>query len=446
MKLNKITISSREALSSHILSGRPTFYYGSATSTVIPYDKIEATLGPLEGEELVWANLSTMPSNLELDNSNNLIVTGPVCWQEAKAFCRSKGRDIMTSPTEELASILSGLATSATGERCFGFGTLRDQVQEVEYCSHRGEFSWVSAVREIDEVDSLKSYQSDYEKFKSFKNAPFPRIEKEADFLIGTEGQLGVITSAKIQTTELVERTFIFLKLPRWEENMEPHLEIFEKVQNFKDEIFSCELLDENSMKALPAEEKVSESGDVIFLEVKSNSFDNIYEKLLSTIELVKEDNIFEISANRCHQLRMNVPRYTFEKNFQMGVVKKGTDVQVNSKDFRALLEFYKSWTDIGIDYNLFGHFGDAHLHFNFLPTSSQIEICQQRLEELYKFVSEIDGSPFAEHGIGLIKQKFITHFWNSNQYDLFNELKKIHDPKGIFFPLGYLSMKRESN
>jgi glycolate oxidase len=445
MKLNKITLSSKDELRNHILTKKPTYYYASATSTVIPYDKIESYLNDIDGEEIFWGNLSTMPEHLELDEDGLLTVTGPVCWQDAKAFCRSKGRDIMTSPTEELASILSGLATSATGERCFGFGTLRDQVVEVEYCDQNGEFRKASSKNMIQGFDSLSDYQKNYLDFKDFKNAPFPRMEKEVDFLIGTEGQLGVITQAKIKTTELVERTFIFIKLPRWEKNMDPHLEIFEKVQSFRDEIFSCELLDENSMKALPEDEKVAKSGDVIFLEVKSNAFEDIYERLLTSLDLVNEEDIFEISANRCHQLRMNVPRYTFEKNLEMGVVKKGTDVQVNPSDFKSLLEFYRSWTELGLDYNLFGHFGDAHLHFNFLPNTSQVDECQRHLEDLYEYVAKLKGSPFAEHGIGIIKQKFITHFWSDSQYQLFRELKDKHDPSDIFFPIGYLSIKREN-
>ena len=444
MKLNKITINSRESLSKHVLSKRPTFYYSSATSTVIPYDKIESYLSPLDGDELVWANLSTMPEDMKLSDDGELTISGPVCWKTAKQFCRSKGRDIMTSPTEELASILSGLATSATGERCFGFGTLRDQVTSIEFCNGRGEFRWVSSSDSADKFDSLESYCKSFEKFNTFKNAPFPRIEKSTDFLIGTEGQLGVITQAKIKTTTFIERTFIFLKLPRWEEDMRPHLEVFDKVQSFRDRIFSCELLDFNSMNSLPDSEKVSVDGDLIFLEVLSDSFDSIYEELICELSLISDENIFEISSNRCHELRMNVPRYTFERNSRMGVVKKGTDVQVLGKDFKKLLEFYKDLSSKGIEYNLFGHFGDAHLHFNFMPTTLQVDECQTYLEDLYRLVVELKGSPFAEHGIGLIKQKFIPQFWDKSQYSLFKELKNKYDPENIFFPLGFLNMKEE--
>ena len=444
MKLNKITISTRDGLVEHIKSARPSFYYSSATSTVIPYDKIEDYLSEEPLQEMDWVNISTMPEEMDLSDEGVLSITGAVTWKSAKQFCRSKGRDIMTSPTEELASILSGLATSATGERCFGFGTLRDQIIDIEYCSHTGDFIWLNAEDELQQSAALDAYKDSYTKYSAFKNAPFPRMNKQTDLLIGTEGQLGVITQARIKTTTFEERTFIFIKLPRWEVDMSAHLEVFEKVQSFRDRIYSCELLDFNSMKNLPEEDKVCSSGDVIFLEVKSISFDSIYDELLSSLSKVSQEDIFEISANRCHQLRMNVPRFTFEKNLKMGVVKKGTDVQVSLEKFSELLGYYKNWTELGIGYNLFGHFGDAHLHFNFLPTADQVELCQQKLAELYEFVHSIEGSPFAEHGIGLIKQKFIFHFWSDPQFKLFKELKNKMDPENIFFPLGFLSMKKE--
>ena len=61
-------------------------------------------------------------------------------WKEAKEYCQSNSREILTGPTEELACILSGVATSATGERCFGFGTLREQISCLKYLDFQGDF------------------------------------------------------------------------------------------------------------------------------------------------------------------------------------------------------------------------------------------------------------------------------------------------------------------
>ena len=80
------------------------------------------------------------------------------------------------------------------------------------------------------------------------------------------------------------------------------------------------------------------------------------------------------------------------------------------------------------------------HLHFNFLPKSEEVQKVDERLKKLYKKVKTIKASPFAEHGLGLLKKPFINDFWNEEVIKVFRELKKEHDPHNIFFPEGYLN------
>ena len=40
----------------------------------------------------------------------------------------------------------------------------------------------------------------------------------------------------------------------------------------------------------------------------------------------------------------MAIPRATFERNTQMGVIKKGTDVQVSGENFEDLLKIYREF------------------------------------------------------------------------------------------------------
>ena len=137
----------------------------------------------------------------------------------------------------------------------------------------------------------------------------------------------------------------------------------------------------------------------------------------------------------------MTIPRLTFEQNARMGVTKKGTDVQVSPERFKELLAFYRKFSQLGIPYNLFGHFGDAHLHFNFMPKPEEETTCQSELEALYETVRSWDGSPFAEHGIGIIKQKFISSYLEPIHFEMFKLLKSKLDPKKVLFPQGFMTM-----
>ena len=427
---------SASELVKHIQSGEPTLYHSSQTSTVIPFEKLKDELHPTT----ILGNISTLKGEMKLNESGELLVTGFVTWKEAKEFCLSHKREIMTSPTEELAGVLSGIATSCTGERSFGFKNLRSQIIELNYLDHNGVEKKLSAHKKLELKCDLSFYQKDFSAFVNFKNAPYPRLEFETDLMTGTEGQLGVITSAVLKTIPHEPETYLFILLPKWEDNFEPHLEIFHAVQAFRDEIRACEFIDSNSLSYLPTDKNPGQNQDAIFLEVKKSDFEHVYENLLAKLTLINEENIFEMGSTRCRDLRMSVPRAIFEVNTKMGVTKKGTDVQVSADKFRDLLSFYRGYTKLGVNYNLFGHFGDAHLHFNFMPTPDQNDFCNAELLKLYQQVKEWHGSPFAEHGIGLLKKKFIAPFYSDIQKNVFRELKKEFDPKGQFFPEGFMT------
>lgn len=441
MTLSKKKFSNIDDIKQHIQEGKPTFYYSSQTSTVIPYDKIEAYIG---NEDLVLGDLGSMPPKMEINERGNLIVRGAVSWKDAREYLIPKGHNIMTSPTEELALILAGVATSCTGERCFSFGNLRSQIVSLKYLDHRGVEQSLSVENSFDDngLSAIEKYREDFSKYSSFKNAPYPRFQTETDLMIGTEGQLGVITEAELKIVKDEAVQHLFILIPKWEEDLSQHLDIIEKIQAFREDVILCEFIDSNSFDYLPQEDRPNQNKDAIFFEVKASAFEKFYEEFITQLSQLDENLIFELGSSKFHNIRASIPRAVFETNSKMGVVKMGTDVQVEVSKFKNLMEIYQEFTKVGVRYNLFGHFGDAHLHFNFMPTPDQISQCQLKLEELYKRVVELGGSPFAEHGIGLLKQKYIKDFWSENQSKLFTELKAKYDPNNIFFPQGFMSLK----
>ncbi len=435
------TFYSQDDLVGHLKTHKPSFYFSSQTSTVIPYDKLSTLLPWNNEQDYFLCDLSKLPPHMELKENGNLVLKGAVSWEEAKKFLRAKGRNLKTSPTEQLALIPAGVATSCTGERCFSFGTMRSQVVRLKYLNYDGkEIELKREDKFLSDSKSLEKYQEDFSFYKNFKNAPYPRFEKATDLMIGTEGQMGIVTEVEIETTENFDVTYVFMLLPKWEVNYEPHMEIFHAVQSHRDNIFSCELLDANCMGYLKPDEKLGNNQDVVFLEVRSEAFEDIYANVLCNLTHITPDDVFEIAENKFHHVRAGVPRAIFETNSQMGVVKVGTDVQVTPEKFTDLLNFYRKAGQLGVRYCLFGHFGDAHLHFNYMPTKEDHTKCMDKLLDLYNEVYEWKGSPFAEHGIGLLKQKYIKRFHGQNQLGLFKDLKKEHDPYNQFFPQGFMS------
>ena len=437
-----------DQLSSHIKTHNPTLYHGSKTSTVIPYNFFDNS-DNFDNMELTLADLSSIKPHTKLIENENLLIRGAVSWKMANEFLIPQGRLIKTYPTEDLAQVLSGVATSCTGERSFGFGSLRNQIVSLKYMDYQGELRSLSRDQDIYVTQEgrsfLENYKKDFSIYKFFKNAPFPRFEKQTDLMTGTEGQLGVVTEVVLETAPLEEVKYLFVQLPRWEEDFDSHLEIFTSVQDHRKNLYSCELTDHNSMQALPDKDRLishSNGFDAIFLEIPSSRFEQFYEEVISNWSLISEESIFEISETKFKQTRAAIPRSLFERNSIKGTLKKGTDVQAQPEKFCDLLNHYRYFAKQGMGYTLFGHFGDAHLHFNFLPEKAQQKTCDDLLEDFYMKVKEWKSSPFAEHGIGLLKQPYIANFYGTSQYDFFSYLKTHHDPHNQFFPQGFMNLK----
>ena len=107
-----------------------------------------------------------------------MVISGAVSWKDARAFLLANKRDIKTFPTEELALISAGAATSCTGERSFCYGNLRSQIVRIKYLNSNGEQKELLRTNQLKE-DYLIEYQKEFnEKYASFKNAPYQDLKK----------------------------------------------------------------------------------------------------------------------------------------------------------------------------------------------------------------------------------------------------------------------------
>lgn len=431
MSLEIQTPKDLSTLKKIILEGAPILFSGSKTSTVIPFDRL------LEGVSGIAriVDLSLMPTRLSLDEEGTVEVQGAISWQELRQFLHQKGREIGCWPTDQSALVLSGLATSATGERCFSRGTVRDQVLEINYLDYQANEKTLLSTSSLDM--GFKSYQEAYQVYAGFKNAPFPRFEVESDLMIGTEGQLGVITSAKLKTYELVPTSFIHIPTQSW---IDSHgiIEYIEFAKN-KEEILSFEFFDQKCL-ALACQNQFSQSDYIVF-EVSDLALEGFVEDLSTQFPALVLEDVVILDEKKFFDFRVSIPRGVNEYISHHQLVKKGTDAQVRIENFSQLLQIYREMACEGIDYVLFGHLGDCHLHFNFLPRHEQVERVDQLLEKFYDKILKLKGSPFAEHGIGLIKRKYISRFYPLEVVNTFKKLKAQMDPDGIFFPIGYMGL-----
>jgi FAD/FMN-containing dehydrogenase len=98
-----------------------------------------------------------------------------------------------------------------------------------------------------------------------------------------------------------------------------------------------------------------------------------------------------------------------------------------------AILKPYKQLT-----LTVAGHVGNGNFHVIPLMDLSRPdarEVIEEVGRKVYDLVLQYDGSITAEHNDGLIRGPYVKQMFGAEVYELFREVKRIFDPKGIFNP-----------
>lgn len=99
-----------------------------------------------------------------------------------------------------------------------------------------------------------------------------------------------------------------------------------------------------------------------------------------------------------------------------------------------AIMEPYKK----DLVYTIAGHVGDGNFHIIPLMDLNKDRarvVIEELSVKVYELVHEYKGSITGEHNDGIIRTPFVKMQYGEAVYKLFEETKKIWDPKGIFNP-----------
>ncbi len=87
-----------------------------------------------------------------------------------------------------------------------------------------------------------------------------------------------------------------------------------------------------------------------------------------------------------------------------------------------------------------FGHIGDGNLHLNILkPQDLAKEVFFEKCEQVNKWVFDIvqkhQGSVSAEHGVGLVKKKYLEYTRSPEEIGYLRAIKQVFDPNNVMNP-----------
>jgi len=87
-----------------------------------------------------------------------------------------------------------------------------------------------------------------------------------------------------------------------------------------------------------------------------------------------------------------------------------------------------------------YGHIGDGNLHLNILKPgdmdkSEFFKRCETVNDLVFGIVQRYEGSVSAEHGVGMVKKKYLGYTRSAAEIEVMKGIKRVFDPNGIMNP-----------
>ena len=354
------------------------------------------------------------------------------------------------NPTETLASFGGMLATNASGPRSYKYGVTRDFVLEADVVLADGRATvlrrGIPAEKPLRLSDGSEislpevSYTS-----PAYKNAAGYYVRPGMDWLdlfIGSEGTLGILTRIRLKLLPRPAGFISGILFFDTEDSCWSLVEMVRRVPREQIDPCSLEYFDRRSLNRLRkkfnniperANAALFFENDVGRMEDYDSGLEAWFE-FLSREGVLFDDSWFAQSAsdlNRFYEFRHEIPAMLNEENSRFGRVKMGTDMAVPEEQFIAMMKLYRAELEAGdLDYVVFGHLGDNHLHINLLPDSNQIQQAEVVCKRLVEKILEWQGTVSAEHGVGKLKKKIFAEMVGSAALSELKAIKMALDPR----------------
>jgi len=409
-------------------------------------------------------------------NAMTATVQPGVILAEFQKAVDSEGLFYPPDPTEWSCQLGGTVATNASGSRSFKYGATREYVNRLQVVLPSGETVDLERGKTIAENGRLAFTTSggrwvellvpSYERPRIRKNVSgyFNSEPLDAvDLFVGSEGTLGVITEITLRLLKRPTGLFSGIVFFKREAdllgfvNEARTLSFASRSRHVKQSAAAddadtptgidaslLEYFDDRALKFISAKfpETPEEMAGAIFFEQETTaeSEDELFSAWNELLEKYNADldrswfTTTDEDRDKMRAFRHALPVSVNEVIARHGQRKVGTDMAVPDEAFPSFLQFYKEILNAsGLDYVIFGHIGDCHLHANMLPKDANEA---ERARHIYgRCIAQaimLGGAVSAEHGIGKLKRKYLGAMMGERYLNEMAEVKGALDPRGI--------------
>lgn len=371
--------------------------------------------------------------------------------------------------TETSAHLGGTIATNASGARTLYYGPTRRWVKWLKIVMADGRILELRR-GEVRAADGALVYQRQDGSRTEMRvpDLPIPRTKHTGgyylksdmdavDLFIGSEGTLGIVVEAELG---LAEKPANRLFLTQFVAGQEEAVELV-VASTHRDHLspLALEYIGPRAMALLrsmgretPAYVEVARLPDdaaaAVYMEFafgEEGRLDALYAALREVLGEVGLDparswaGFTQKDMEEMKRLRHAVPETVNaiigQRRARVAELHKlSTDMAVPVESLRAMMAFYRQRLEASaLEFVVFGHIGDGHVHVNILPkTAAEVEQAEELYMEFAQEAVRQGGSVAAEHGIGRIKKKFLPMQFSEPDLEAMRAVKRALDPEGI--------------
>ncbi len=406
-------------------------------------------------------------NSLEVDKENMTAAAGAgVLLSDLQKAADAENLFYPPDPTEWSCQIGGNAATDASGARSFKYGSTRKYVNALRIVLANGESLSLKRgeVKARNGMIELKTEQGTSIIAKVPTYTP-PDVRKNAsgffsspdadavDLFIGSEGLLGIITKLELRLLSKPEDLFSGIVFFEKDDSLMAFTdEIRSRSLSSRGESGSPEIIDAGFIEYFDRnaldfirekfpETPENKAGAIFFeQETDGNTEDTVLSKWNEILESHGADldsswfAVSEEDKEKMRAFRHALPVAVNEKIVKYGQRKVGTDMAVPDDSFPRFLAYTRKLLDgSGIDYLIFGHIGDNHLHANMIPKDdSEAKTSKLIYGRLIAQALMYGGTVSAEHGIGKLKSRYLYVMYGERYINEMAELKRAFDEKSV--------------
>lgn len=361
---------------------------------------------------------------VDIDRANLQVTTEPgVITEVLQNAVQELGLFYPPDPSSRGTCFIGGnIAENSGGPRAVKYGVVKDYVLNLEVVLPTGEIIWTGA--------------------NTIKNATGYNLTQ---LIVGSEGTLAIVTKIVLRLIPLPKlNLLILIPFNKIEEASEAVSFIFQNGYTPS----ALELVEKDALKiaaeyventTIHIDEKTEA---LLYVEMDGNHADVLMQEIEGISMLLEKYDIGEIYfAESSHDQN---ELWKIRRKAAEAVKIKGYTIEEDTVVPRAQLPaLIKGVKELGRINNFqsvsYGHAGDGNLHIRIKHPQSKhsyqnIEI-ENVLKQLFQLVKSLGGTISAEHGIGLIQQKYLPIVFQEIHLALFQKIKDAFDPHHILNP-----------